>query len=59
MRAMKRSSTYTAQRYLTRIRRLVSKSRLPSLEPTDEQVIQMLRKTRKELWEAKIASGTR
>ncbi len=52
---MKRAARPSAQHQLAKIRRLLRASRLPLLQMTDEQVIEALRKTREELWEAKVA----
>lgn len=56
---MERATTKSAQEQLARIRRLIDKSHSPLARMTEQQVIQALRKTREELWEAKVAPRTR
>lgn len=59
MKALKRPATNAAQRELAKIRRMISESRMPSLQMTEDEVIQTLRKTREQLWESKVAARSR
>ena len=52
---MKRATGEIAERQLAKIRRMFSEAKLPLLRMREDQVIQALRKTREELWEAKVA----
>ena len=56
---MKRTTGEIAERQLAKIRRMLSDARLPLLRMREDRVIQALRKTREELWEAKVALRSR
>ena len=47
-----------AKKHLARIRELVAQRPSPFKGMTKDEVIEQLRKTRKELWEKKIATST-
>lgn len=55
MKSRKNGKTKEAQQGLKRIRQLLAKQHSPLMSMTKEQVIETLRKTREELWEAKVA----
>ena len=55
MRSMM-STPMAVKRRLKRIRRLVARQHHPLASMTKQQVIDTLRKSREELWEAKLAA---
>jgi len=55
---MSDKTTKELRHRLTHIRELMAKQRSPLSSMTKEQVIEAIRKTREELWEAKFAPRT-
>ena len=52
---MKRTTGEIAEQQLVKIRRMLSDAKLPLLRMKEDRVIKALRRTREELWEAKVA----
>ena len=56
---MTRATIKSTQEHLAKIRQLINRSHSPLTRMTEQQVIHALRKTREDLWEAKVAPRTR
>lgn len=53
---MTKANPQKAKKHLERVRELISKSKHPFSDMTEDEIIEVLRKTRKELWEKKLAA---
>lgn len=53
---MIKTNPQKAKRHLEKVRELVAKRKHPFSGMTEDEVIEALRKTRKELWEKKLAA---
>lgn len=53
---MIKANSQKAKKHLEKVRELVSKRKHPFSDMTEDEVIEALRKTRKELWEKKLAA---
>lgn len=53
---MIKANPQKAKKHLEKVRELVSKRKHPFSDMTEDEVIEAMRRTRKELWEKKLAA---